>query len=242
MKYRLVIFFTAILTFLSHNSFGGPDSLDYLIKQPRLKNKNLIEQFKDHDFSTLFSGGNSIYKLGYIGANYRRIQIKLISIIQNPTNHSEYFIYGKSKVFDNISEFQGSIKITEIRQYTPLYFGCEDEYKDKGIQFQGLLIADYVLYENQNEKNAGYFNGKVYAAWYLDKDNKVKYDPIESCSDATCNNQFVGHWTAYSTKQKKICNWGHERIPQSGDLDIGAGERRVSGTMSQVDIQLRYNR
>jgi hypothetical protein len=222
MKYRLVILTTAMLLLFSHASFGEPDSLDYLIKTQRLKNKNMIEKFKDYDFSILFSG--DLYNLSYIGSNYRRIQIKLISVLQNPNNHSEYLIYGKSKVLDKISEFQGSIKITEIRQYSPLYFGCEDEYKDKGIQFQGLLVADYLLFENQNEKNAGCFKGKVYSAWYLNRDNKVNYDPIESCSDATCNNQFVGHWTAYSTKQKKICNWGDGRIPQSGDLDIGASE------------------
>ena len=224
MKYRLVIIVSAMLILLSHASFGGANSLDYLIKKPRLKNENIIGQFKDYDFSILFSGENSIYNLGYIGSNYTRIQIKLISVLQNPTNHSEYLIYGKSKVLDNICEFQGSIKITEIRQYSPLYFGCEDEYKDKGIQFQGLLIADYVLFENQNEKNTGYFNGKVYVAWYLDRNNKVNYDPIESCSDSWCNNQFVGYWTAYSTKKKKTCNWGQGRIPQSGDLDVGAGE------------------
>jgi hypothetical protein len=86
-----------------------------------------------------------------------------------------------------------------------------------------LLVADYLLYENQKQNYSGYFSGKVYVGWYLDKDNKIKYDDIESYSDRWCNSQFVGHWTSYSTKQQKVCNWGRARIPQSGDLDLGAG-------------------
>ena len=36
--------------------------------------------------------------LGYIGENYQRFYIHFTSVIQNPKNKSEYFVYGKTRV------------------------------------------------------------------------------------------------------------------------------------------------
>ncbi len=43
-------------------------------------------------------------------------------------------------------------------------------------------------------------------------------------ADGFSNNQFTGSWTSYKTNASKKCNWGDYRIPECGDLDIGAGE------------------
>jgi hypothetical protein len=45
--------------------------------------------------------------LGFIGENFQRINIKFISVIQNPDNHLQYMIFGKTRVKGNICDFQG---------------------------------------------------------------------------------------------------------------------------------------
>lgn len=55
--------------------------------------------------------------LGFIGENFQRFQIHFISAIKNPDNKLQYFIYGKTKVKENICSFQGTITVTESRTY-----------------------------------------------------------------------------------------------------------------------------
>jgi hypothetical protein len=43
--------------------------------------------------------------LGFIGDNFQRINIRFISVIQNPDNKYEYLVYGKTRVKDNICDF-----------------------------------------------------------------------------------------------------------------------------------------
>jgi len=43
-------------------------------------------------------------------------------------------------------------------------------------------------------------------------------------SDEYRNNQYVGTWIDYETKEEKTCNWGEYRIPFSGDLDYGSAQ------------------
>nr|MBP6410083.1 hypothetical protein [Pseudarcicella sp.] len=52
-------------------------------------------------------------------------------------------------------------------------------------------------------------------------------DAISFNSDGFFNNQFIGSWTSYKTNTSKKCNWGDYRIPESGNLDVGAGEFSV---------------
>ena len=106
-----------------------------------------------------------------------------------------------------------------------MHFGVDDEYADKGIKSQGILIADYEFKENAEQKHSGIFKGKLHSKWYLNSENKIEYDKIEFISDGYLNNAFVGIWKSYSTGKEKICNWADYRIPITNrDFDIGAGE------------------
>jgi len=53
--------------------------------------------------------------LGFIGENYQRFYIHFISAIQNPTDKLNYFIYGKTRVKENICSFQGQMVNKEAR-------------------------------------------------------------------------------------------------------------------------------
>lgn len=55
--------------------------------------------------------------LGFIGEDYQRFFIHFVSIIQNPTNHYEYLVYGKTKVKEAICSFQGKISVKKARTY-----------------------------------------------------------------------------------------------------------------------------
>ena len=153
--------------------------------------------------------------LGFIGDNYQRFQIHFISIIQNPSNPYEYFAYGKTKVKENICSFQGTIKITKSRLYIE---GDIPFYK------QGFTESEVILYEDSKQNSTGFFSGKMKTYFIIDDKGVFRYDALSFSADGFNNNQFVGTWTSYKTKSTKKCNWGDYRIPESEDLDIGAGE------------------
>ncbi|MGD0339763.1 MAG: hypothetical protein ABSB78_13360 [Bacteroidota bacterium] len=157
--------------------------------------------------------------LGFIGDNYQRFRIHLISVIKNNDNPYEYMIYGKSKVKTNICEFQGRLVIKQVY----IYKNPEvPEYKT------GYLKGEYYFTENKKDRGTGYFKGIFTTYWYFDKNNLLKYDFLMSDADGFSNNEFVGTWTSYQDGQSKKCNWGDFRIPDSGDLDVGAGEFGVA--------------
>ena len=166
--------------------------------------------------------------LGFIGDNYQRFYIHFISIIQNSTNPYEYFAYGKTKVKENICEFQGIIKVISAEVYNEMYemyeFYEDSELYEKSYnKKRGFTDCEVVLYENKQHSYSGFFKGKMRSYFYIDTvTGTFRYDDLESYSDSFENNQFTGNWTSYKTKNSKKCNWGNYRIPDSGDLDIGA--------------------
>jgi hypothetical protein len=148
--------------------------------------------------------------------------MKIISVIKDGDKSDTYNITGKSKVKDNICDFSGTLKITQIRLFKNRHWGVDDEYKDKGIRDQGILIGEYDFIEDSTQRYSGRFKGIFTTLWYIDKDGHLQYDDIEKFSDSYINNQFVGTWISLTTKSPKVCNWGDFRVPFSGDLDMGA--------------------
>jgi len=118
-----------------------------------------------------------------------------------------------SMVKETICSFFGSITINQINEVKELHFGADDEYKNNGIKRQGILIAEYSFVERAQQKHSGTFIGKLYSKWYLNKNNKMEYDDIQSISDSYSNNAFIGIWKSYSSGKEKICNWADWRVP-----------------------------
>ena len=216
-----------ILLLISNFSFAQSKEkiLNDFMLGDELKSENILVYFNQFDFSGLWSHTESHRIYGIKGTDHQRIKIKLTSIEKSKANPNEYLVSGKSNIQGNITDFIGKIKLNEIREAKELHFGVDNEYKDKGISSEGILIADYEFKENPNQKNTGIFRGILYSKWYLDSTNQIKYDDIQSISDGYMNNAFIGTWTSYSKDREKICNWADFRVPNANqDFDIGAAE------------------
>lgn len=196
--------------------------------------KNDKERFLNYDFSLLWTKTDNTSVHGFIGDNYQRLRIKIISVKKDSIHSDIYKIYGKSMVKNYICEFRGTIKINSIRLYQQMHFRLEDTVNLEGIKKEGILTAAYHFEEDSSQQYSGMFEGTLISCWYIDKNGLLNYDFIENYSDNYRNNQFIGTWINYKNKQKKTCNWGDYRAPYCGDLDEGAGE------FSPNDPYLKY--
>lgn len=179
-----------------------------------------LDSLKSYDCSSLLKGDRNAITVGFIGSNYQRFQLKFLTITKKEGN--TYTVEGKSKVQNNICRFSGTITITNAKILEAMHWGLDDEFKNKGIKKQGVLIANYEFFEDSVQQYSGKFEGVLSIQWYIDSEGKLKLDDIESYSDSYRNNQFVGTWKSYKKQFEKTCNWGDYRIPYSGDLDDGA--------------------
>lgn len=194
---------------------------------------DFYKQIKNYNFSTIFApeailveGRNDNKSkiqraevLGFIGDSYQRFLIHFVSITQNPKNHYEYLAYGKTMVKEKISSFKGTITVKQSKIYKS---GDLPEFK------QGFVTCDLILYEDKKQTSTGFIKGKLTSSFIIDNKGKIRYDALMFAADGFSNNEFVGNWTSYKMNISKKCNWGDYRIPESGDLDIGAGEFSVN--------------
>ena len=191
-------------------------------EQFKLKPENYFEKYKFYDFSRLIKPETEF--LGFIGDDYQRIFIKFHSVKKS---HSEgtYLVAGNTLVLNSKCDFSGTIAIKQIREFENFHFGADQIYRDSGIISQGIIIGNYHLKENKNQSHPGEFKGVMSLQWYINKNEDIIYDKIRlMSSDEYRNNQYVGTWIDYETKEEKTCNWGEYRIPFSGDLDYGSAQ------------------
>jgi hypothetical protein len=234
MKNTLLTCLLMICHFLTFGQTLTQNINNRLIQKKDLPGKVLSLSPDDFDFSPLFMQTNNSVIYGFIGDNYQRIRIKFLTITKNRSFPENYLVYGKSMVKNNICEFRGTFTISNIMEYKTISYGVDDEYKNKGIKGQYVILGTYNFSENKTQPHSGTFKGVFQSNFYLDKSNKVNYDDIDYVSDGHTNNQFIGQWISYKSHITKRCNWGDYRIPKSGDFDIGAGE------FSPDDKYLKY--
>lgn len=215
--YQLKI--VALLSLLLVSQPAKQASSDYL---PALKEKNIsflwrnnkLRYFGEDDITIPFPE-----PLGFIGGDYRRFYIHYLTVQKDTANPFCYLVTGKTRVGNNICNFTGSITITKARL---LKVSDSPNFK------QGYLTANVDFKEGQQQKGSGEIKGVLTTYFMIDKKGQIYYNTINSYADSWDNNQCEATWTSYSTHQSKKCNWGDWRIPQSGDLDIGAGEFSVN--------------
>jgi hypothetical protein len=208
--------------------------LNFRVYAQNVQKIDFSEKIKGLDISTIISSDSTITifeankmqvhlkreePLGFIGDNYQRFFIHFISIIKNPSNPLIYLVYGKTRVKENICPFQGTITIEKAETYN-----SSDITNFK----QGFAICELTIFEDNKLPSTGQINGKLKVEFLADNRGQIKYDTSNFEADGFANNQFVGNWSSYKTKIIKKCNWGDYRIPECGDLDIGAGEFIVS--------------
>ncbi|MCT4646045.1 MAG: hypothetical protein N4A74_13750 [Carboxylicivirga sp.] len=231
---ELVLLF---LVFMQLNLFAQIDeSSSKYIEEISIGCSKNQDSLLKYDFSKLLtSQGNNT--LGYIGSNFQRIKIRLISVVKNQSNEKEYLVYGKSKVKNNVCEFLGKIEFQRIclkneqerlsNYNTAMKHGDEDAARIFKFS-KGRIVAKYKFFEKKEQKGTGIFEGVLKCDFYI-KDNIPLYDDLErESNDSYNNNQFVGKWTSYKTNKSKVCNWGDYRVAYSKDLDIGVAEFSVN--------------
>lgn len=194
-----------------------------ILNDENLSKKESKNSLIKYNFAPLWTRTENRSVLGFIGDNYQRIRVKIISAVKDKKNPDTYVIFGKSLVKDNLCAFAGTMKIDKARIYEQMHWGVDDEYKNRKIKMQGILLGAYRFSEKGCD-SSGTFEGRFLTAWYLDQNGRINYDDIEIESDGYSNNQFAGIWKSKKGRVTKICNWGDYRIPLSGDLDLGAGE------------------
>lgn len=193
---------------------------------------DFIDEIKNQDLAKLWSADKYIgvwlegeesrecpEPIGFIGDNYQRFYMHIISAIKVKDKPDTYYLYGKTRTKDNVCIFQGTATIVDAKLF-----------KEKIIQDyqQGYANCNIVLYENDKQSGSGKITGTIKSYFVIDKKGVFVYDGLEFVADGFCNNQFIGTWRSYKTGKSKKCHWGDYRIPNCGDLDIGAGEFSVN--------------
>ena len=159
---------------------------------------------------------------GYIGDNYQRLRVVILTATKQAARPETYDVTGKSMVKNVIRDFTGTIKITKTTstQMSEL----DEDYKAAKVKEAGLVFGEYHFAEDAKQTNTGKFDGYFATNWVVDKSGRLLYDEVLVGADGYSNNQFAGTWTSYKTNISKPASWGDSRIPIAGDLDIGAGE------------------
>ncbi|MDI3321430.1 hypothetical protein [Pinibacter soli] len=192
----------------------------------KIESQNFYDEIKNYDVSRVITADsitveeveNAKVKLakaepfGFIGDDCQRFYIHFISVIQNPNNHYEYFVYGKTKVKEIVRPFQGTLVVEKAI------------IAKKNDHEQGIATCEVNLFEDIKMTSTGFIKGTMTVGFVIDSEKNFKYDALLFYTDGFSNNEFKGTWRSYKTNTVKKCNWGDYRIPESGDLDIGAGE------------------
>lgn len=216
MKHAVILLATLLISQISLCQSGFKefeDIIDYDETYETLESN--MGELNGVDLSKFWLDNENERRFGFIGANYRRLRIKFLSIIKNVDHPTQYLIYGKSNVSDHICEFQGVIEIKES------YYVKTNEFPYGNT---GILAGFYTFYEDPNMMHSGTFKGRFVTYWYKDKNGDIRYNDLLAVSAMYNNNQFAGTWMQYGKRIEKIANWGDRRIPNSGDLDVGTSE------------------
>ncbi len=153
--------------------------------------------------------------IGFIGSDYQRFFIHFLSMKQRAGNKYVYDVQGKTRVRETIRPFSGTITVRQAELEKVVEYGT---YK------QGFATCAVELLEDPKQSSTGSIKGTMLIGFVIDNGGVFRYDALMFYADVFANNTFEGTWTSYKTGAVKKCNWGDYRIPESGDLDNGAGE------------------
>lgn len=159
--------------------------------------------------------------LGFTGLNYHRFRIHFSSIIKEKDNQNKYRIKGMTMRNDTVRPFVGSIKVINAEL---ILDNARMADIDSSSYKEGYFIAEVDIKEDFVFPNSGVIKGKLATSFVLDTTGKLLYNALQRYSDSFTNNQFEGLWTSYKGNITEKCNWGDGDVPDSGDLNYGAGE------------------
>lgn len=182
------------------------------------------KEILNRDFSSILAD-RRVGLIGYMGADYQKMEMTFQRVKKE--SDTTYLISGFSRVSGNTQPFSGSLHVLDVRELNEYEYGPDDFMKGQ-IGKQGICIARYSFGEEVQRGDAGVFSGISLFRWYTDQSGGLHYDDINEDSDNYSNNLFAGSWQSGSGGKTAKCAWGHYRIPDCGDLDIGAAEFAVN--------------
>ena len=159
---------TVIITFLSMTYSFSSSIVEnkaikpFLEKDEYFKTNDSFAKYKDHDFSDLLLT-NRGYSYGFIGANYQRFDICPISITKMNNYVQQYSITGKTRVKNNICDFNGILTISEITEFKEPFHFIDNPVPE--TLTRGFIIGKYELQENPLQLNSGKFDGDFILKW-----------------------------------------------------------------------------
>ena len=148
---------------------------------------------------------------GTIGDDNQRIEVRFIEISKDSKSHFKYHVKGKSRVMNNVCDFDGYMIVEQIMLLNETKRDCHEPDLSGGI-----IYGTYVLNENPNQNHVGRFTG----------DFKTMFD--KSPHGFNLNNAwfgqdgfnaFMGTWESYDNDEPRFCAWGLQ-LPLSMHDDL----------------------
>ena len=221
MKKLLNRWFCYTLVLLCSAMYAQPCTFKDVIE--RTTHNVPYEKYNIHlDMLQVLNGKKDNF-LGFIGLNRKRLRITFTTIKKSEENKDLYEVEGFSTVMNKSKRtFKGTFTLqSHYRLTAPAFDG--DEPLKKG-EAEGFSTFSYTLKEDENLTATGVFKGEMLVLWYKAINKKPVYTELFIQSDGSRNYQFFGTWTSYTTKKTSVASWGEDRIPCSGDFDLGDGD------------------
>lgn len=196
----------------------------FLFESENIDSTELLQTYKNYDFSKIWQASKTQTTFGIIGEKHQRFYVQFLTVEKDSIHPEVYNVTGKTKVKNNVCDFEGHIYVQSIHRLKQPEFGVDDEYKGKTTD-QGIINFEFEFFEDNTQNHSGLFVGYGMSKWYLDSRDQMQYDDIRTYSNGYCNNAFISKWQKHGASKGKVCIWGDYRVPMAhDDFDIGAGE------------------
>ena len=164
---------------------------------------------------------------GFIGDNYQRFEIHYSRVAKSVARNDEYELRGKTRYRGRTSDFTGTARIARVATARPPNPVPPPEVHDMVVyppdDIRGVIVWRVSMKQDPLSPSSSTIEGALTSGFYLDFRKRVRLDDRMMDADGYSNNEFVGVWRSHDRKQALKCHWGDFRIPDSGDLDQGAG-------------------
>lgn len=204
---------------LNRDFLVADTSFEELLKKANLSDSwNMTKGFggKDRKEYNIYS------HQGIFGNNYTRIDFFVDEVSKSPENPLLYLVKGKSRLKENICDFEGKIEITNIKRFKKTGESVIHSYEFSDTVYNGVIVADYTFYENKDQYGSGVFRGTFSSGVFI-YPNHLNFSQIGSWDEIDETNMygtFVGIWESYKTSSAKLCIWNYytDNYPYSGDF------------------------
>ncbi|GAB3835716.1 hypothetical protein [Hymenobacter jeollabukensis] len=126
-----------------------------VLADPALLPTELLPQYAGRSFAPVWLPAKDDGALGFIGPNYQRLDLKLLTVKPTAGQPGQYAVTGKSRVKTNVAAFAGTFKLLHVRvnRARPRTLDDEPTIAVKS----GIVLAEYELREPASQSGTGVF-------------------------------------------------------------------------------------